>query len=415
MLTFEQKLKNYLTLTLQEGVNLQPGQVLSVSYAPTEVEIGRLTAEIAYQMGAKYVDYRIVDERMDAVQVRYAKDRFHLPHYFTARGEELLDGGGARLGIASHSEPDAFEGLDPADIQRLQNVNSERNKRLMEEGISGMRLNWCLISPPSLKWAKKVFPELSSDDAVSKLWDLIFGMTFADKAECLSLWKEHSDRLGRRAEKLTALGIEELHFEGPGTDLYVGLTPEAVFVGGRKATPKGLWFTPNIPTFEDYTTPDWRRTRGVVRITKPSIVHGRPVHGLRLEFKDGEVVNATAEENQDIYRALIATDPGASRLGEVALVGTDSPIHQSGVIFHHTLYDENAACHIATGRAYAVGVKGGREMSEDQLTALGVNNSKTHHDVMISDERVNVTAKCYGGETVKLIVNGAWVAEMLGV
>lgn len=237
-------------------------------------------------------------------------------------------------------------------------------------------------------------------------------MTFADQDDCLKLWSEHLDRLATRTAALDKMQIKELQFLNPklGTDLKVRLSPEARWVSGRKQTAQGLDVCLNIPTFEVFTTPDWRGTEGEVALTRPVMINGSLVEGLKLKFKDGEIVEVSGDKNVAAYEALINTagDPTAKRLGEVALVGIDSPIFQSGRVYQHTLYDENAACHIATGMAYTVGIQDGDKLTSDKLDKIGFNRqAKTHQDVMISDQNTTVLAD---GKAV--IENGEWIKEL---
>ena len=245
------------------------------------------------------------------------------------------------------------------------------------------------------------------------LWRDIFRMTFADQDDCLKLWSEHLDRLARRTEALNAMQIKTLQFknESNGTDLRVTLSDKACWVSGRKKTAQGIDVCLNIPTFEVFTTPDWRGTEGRVALTRPVMINGSLVEGLEVVFKDGEIVEVSGDKNVAAYEALIHTpgDPTAKRLGEVALVGVDSPIFQAGRIYQHTLYDENAACHIATGMAYTVGIENGDKLAPQELDKLGFNRqAKTHQDVMISDEHTTVLA-----DGKEIIVGGRWVDSLL--
>ena len=414
-LSFEQKLRNFTELLLREGVNLQPGQQLLINFDQSCCDMADAASEIAYEMGAKYVDLAYGSSRRDAAQISKARTNYRtfFPGYQAVRGDQLVDGRGAVLALRSQREPDLFAALDQTAIAAFMAAANDARKRMQEEGISGFGVNWCLACPPSPKWAQKVFPKLDEEAAVKSLWDQIFSMTFADQHDCLEKWRGHVQRLGRRAEILDSMGIRELHFTGNGTDLKVGLSERSQFLSGRKATPHGVEFCPNIPTFEAYTTPDWRRTEGVAVLTRPAIINGTKVTGLKITFEKGEVVDTQAETNVEAYRALIATDAGSRRLGEIALVGTDSPIYKSGLVFENTLYDENAACHFATGRAYLAALRDGDNMEPKELDACGYNNSKTHQDVMISNDSVDVTASLKNGERVPLIRKGAWEPRLL--
>lgn len=412
-LSFADKRRNLAELAVRLGVNLQPGQHLTISAEPTDLELAREVVRIAYECGASYVDLIIHDPLRDAMQIALAPedDRNFVPTYVTVRADQILDRKAARLGLRSQSEPQAFQGLNQQHVAAYSAAQMDAQRRLMIQGISGMRINWSLLGPPSPAWAAMVYPELDGQAAITALWEQIFSMTFADSPDCLNLWQEHLQRLRQRADALTRLQIRTLHFTGPGTDLRVGLSPDAVFLAGSKSTPDGIEFCPNIPTFEAYTTPDWRQTEGRVRLTRPAIINFMPVQDVELLFKGGEIVEVIGGKNIDAYRSLLDTDPGARRLGEVALVGTDSPIFRSGKIFYHTLYDENAACHIATGRAYAAALRNGQQRRRSDLEALGMNDSKTHQDVMISDEETTLVARCAGGGEVVLIERGAWTAD----
>jgi aminopeptidase len=224
-------------------------------------------------------------------------------------------------------------------------------------------------------------------------------------------WQEHNRRLRRRAEQLTALQIRELRFTGPGTDLTVGLSSRAIFKGGSDRTPAGHEFEPNLPTEECFTTPDFRRTEGVVTATRPFYVNGKLIKELIITFKNGAISGFSCSEGAATLEAYLQSDEGARRLGEVALVGIDSPIFESGLTFQEILYDENAACHIAVGSAYKGCLEGGASLSDDECCEVGCNVSSVHTDIMISSEEVDVQALLYSGETIDLLVRGRWVGE----
>ena len=222
------------------------------------------------------------------------------------------------------------------------------------------------------------------------------------------MWSKHNDTLHRRARELNALEIEQLHFTGPGTDLNVFLDKRARFKGGTDIGPHGEPFEPNIPTEECFTTPDCRKTSGVVRATRPFLVNGVLIEGLTIEFEKGEIKSFDAVKGAATFEEYLSSDPGARRLGEVALVGIDSPVFKSGRVFEEILFDENAACHIAVGSAYKFCLDGGSDLSKDELSEIGCNESSVHTDMMISDEHVSVTARTYRGEKVCLIKDGEW-------
>lgn len=409
--------RRYVELLVKQGVNVQPDQQVLVMADPSCLELVEMAAEFCYQRGARYVDTKIAVPRVARHHVLGASpDRLtFVPTHEAVRTDQIVDSGGAMIAFRSQDEPDLYEDFD-SDQQKLLNqmlvARREAVRRFREEGVLKRKVAWCLAGPPSPKWAQKVFPELTVEDAVEALWKDILGMTFADQEDCQALWSEHLDRLARRTQKLNSKAIKELHFLNPsvGTDLKVTLSPKACWVSGRKQTAQGIDVCLNIPTFEVFTTPDWRGTEGEVTLTRPVMINGSLVEGLKVKFQAGEIVEATAEKNLDAYQAMINTpgDPTAKRLGEVALVGVDSPIFQSGRIYQHTLYDENAACHIATGMAYTIGIHDGDILGPKELDELGFNRqAKTHQDVMISDENTTVLA-----DGREVIVDGHWVKEL---
>jgi aminopeptidase len=251
-----------------------------------------------------------------------------------------------------------------------------------------------------------VFPYLTPEAAEQELWRHLYSICRVSEGE--SEWKRLDSLLHKRRERLNALNISELHFRGAGTDLKVGLSPLAVFKGGSEIGGKGVPFQANIPTEEVFTTPDARKTDGVVSATRPFLVNGVMIKGLKMHFVKGELVEWTASEGQASLDAYLASDDGAKRLGEVALVGIDSPVYQSGVVFQEILLDENAACHIALGSAYKFCVEGGSDLALSALRDMGVNESSVHTDIMISDEKTSVAAQLADGSTVQLLENGRW-------
>lgn len=416
MKDFDNSLVRYVELLVKLGANVQPDQQVLIMAEPSCLHLAEIAAEFCYQRGARYVDVNISLPKVARHHLLLAPPNrlTYLPLHNTVRMDQLVDSNGALIALRSQDEPDLYEDLDEPQQKRLNQMlvaRREAVKRYREEGVLERRVGWCLGGPPSPKWAQKVFPTLSESNATRALWNDIFSMTFADHSDCLQLWSDHLDRLARRTALLDSKQIEKLRFinESNGTDLTVTLSDKARWVSGRKQTAQGVDVCLNIPTYEVFTTPDWRGTNGEVALTRPVMINGTLVEGLKIKFQDGEIVETSADKNGAAYDALINTagDPTAKRLGEVALVGVDSPIFQSGRVYQHTLYDENAACHIATGMAYTIGIENGDKLSPDELDKLGFNRqAKTHQDVMISDESTTVLA-----DGQEVIVDGAWVAE----
>lgn len=418
MSKLEQSQRRYVELLVKLGANVQPDQQVLIMSDPSCIPLVEMAAEFCYERGARYVDTKIAVPRVARHHVLGASpDRLnYVPVHETVRMDQIVDSQGVMIAFRSQDEPELYEDFD-ADQQKLLNqmliARRDAVRRFREEGVLKRKVAWCLAGPPSPKWASKVYPELDQAQAVEQLWSEILKMTFADQEDCLQLWSEHLDRLARRTRLLNQKQIKELRFLNPvmSTDLKVTLSPQACWVSGRKQTARGIDVCLNIPTFEVFTTPDWRGTEGEVGLTRPVMINGSLVEGLKLKFQAGELVEAEADKNLEAYQALINTpgDPTAKRLGEVALVGVDSPIFQSGKVFGHTLYDENAACHIATGMAYTIGIHSGDQKSPEELDRLGFNRqAKTHQDVMISDRTTTVLA-----DGQEIIVDGQWVPELL--
>ena len=410
-MNFSEKLEMYANLLVCHGMNVQPGQIVNIGSECCHKELVDLMCKAAYKRGAKYVnvDYSTPSTtRIRVQETQNVADLKFVPSYVVAKYDGFVDEGAAIVRLVGSEEPDSLADLPAQKVNDLQNSFRQSIKRYYVEGVGKSKVQWTVAAAATPKWGKKVFPELTEPEAYLALWDSIFAICRADRKDCLEFWDKHQNHLRMRAKKLTDLKINELHFKGRGTDLKVGLSPKAIFKGGGETATNGIDFEANIPTEECFTTPDFRLTEGKVRVTRPVLVNGKLVKDLHLEFSKGKIVNFTAKEGGEQFAAYIANDKGASYLGEVALVGIDSPIFQSGRIFEEILFDENAACHIAVGFAYRFCIEGGGNMSPAELEAVGCNDSTVHTDFMISSEEVDVVAKTAGGE-VPLITKGKWV------
>lgn len=409
---YNTNLDRYAELIVAHGLNIQPGQFVNLTGEIIHRDLLQRLVKAAYKRGAKYVNVDFIDPfHIRQRIIEGAKDEYlnYVPGFIPARFEEILDSGGAGLRLVGSEEPDCLEDLSPEKMNSMQLAIRQKLKRYYEEGIGKSKVHWTVAAASTPKWGKKVFPELTEEKACQALWNEIFKICRVDKPNFLELWKTHDNILQARAALLTNLKIKKLHFTGPGTDLKVYLSPKALFKGGGDTGPYGVHFEPNIPTEECFTTPDARMTEGYARVTRPFLVNGKMIKDLELTFKDGAIVDFKASEGAATFSAYIQSDPCASRLGEVALVGIDSPIYQSGRIFEEILLDENAACHIAVGFAYRFCLEGGEHLKAEELEALGCNTSHVHTDMMISSEEVGVAAETYDGRNVPLITNGRWV------
>lgn len=409
---FAARLDRYAKLLVCHGLNVQPGQCVNLTGEIIHRELLQKIAKEAYLRGAKYVNVDFVDPWHTHLRLTQSQsDNYHtfVPSFIQTKFEEVLDGKGAVLRLIGSEEPDCLSGIEPEKMNTMQLHLRQKLKRYYQEGVGKSKIHWTVAAAATPKWGKKVFPELSEEDACKALWNEIFKICRVDDPNYLQLWDKHDEVLQARAHGLTELKIEKLHFTGPGTDLAVYLSPKAIFKGGGDQGPHGVHFEANVPTEECFTTPDYRKTEGTARVTRPFLIHGTMIKGLEVTFKAGEITHFTAKEGEAAFAAYIQSDPGAKRLGEVALVGIDSPIYQSGRVFEEILYDENAACHIAIGFAYRFCIDGGALLDDASLASIGCNDSHVHTDMMISSEEVDVNALTYTGKQIPLIHKGKWV------
>jgi aminopeptidase len=408
---FTDQLQTYAELIVIHGLNVQPGQLVNISTEVIHQDLAILIAEIAYQHGARMVNIDFSDSRLARLRIleSAAEDLEYVPEYVSVKYRELVDQQAANLKLLGSEDPDLYAELDPKRMNTVRLHHHMAVKYFYDEGIGKSLVHWTVAAAATPKWGQKVFPNLEGLAAEAKLWEQILRICRADQPNCLALWKDHNKTLARRASQLTEMKIKTLHFQGPGTDLRVGLSPQAVFKGGTDTGPRKVEFEPNLPTEEVFTTPDWRTTEGTAQATRPFLINGKLIEGLTLHFEQGKIVDFQATQGAETFAEYTASDEGANRLGEVALVGIDSPIYQSGLVFEEILFDENAACHIAVGSAYKFCLAGGESMNEEQLAAVGCNESTVHTDMMISSEKVDVTAETYAGDRVPLLVQGAWV------
>lgn len=407
----QQYFKPYAELLVKVGLNVQPGQLVNIGAEAINRDLVVEIASAAYRAGAKFVSVDLADSRIARARILQSKPE-HLafvPRYITEKYSELVDERAANLKLVGGENPDILSDLDPKAINTARIAQYQAMKRFYDEGIFKSKVHWTVAAASTPGWAAKVFPGADPAEADRKLWEAIFKICRVDRSDPVAIWHDHHKTLQARAAKLTGMKIKQLHFTGPGTDLTVGLSAKAVFKGGGDIGPYGVEYEPNIPTEECFTTPDWRVTSGHVRATRPFFINGKLIEDLKIEFRGGEVAAFSARSGEATFAEYIGSDPGGKRLGEVALVGIDSPVFQSGLVFQEILFDENAACHIAVGSAYKFCLDGGDKMTQAELESLGCNESSVHTDMMISSEEVDVSAITYGGETIGLIQKGKWL------
>lgn len=387
---FDAQLDRYADLVVRVGVNLRPGQRLTVSTSLEGAPLARRIASAAYRAGSPYVTVLFSDT--EVAKIRFAEapeDSFsEVSLGRAAMFEGMAERGDAFVSIDA-SDPEAYANADPARVATARAAAQLAGKRYSEYTMSH-RIPWTIVAAAEPAWAAKVFPDASPDEAMATLWDAIFAATRVDLDDPVTAWRDHATTLQRRAKLLSERRYDALHLRGPGTDLTVGLPDGHLWTGGGTATPDGQRFIPNMPTEEVFTAPDARRVDGTVRASLPLAYSGRLIDGFSLTFEGGRVVRAKATIGQEVLDRLLDTDEGARRLGELALVSVDSPIFRSGLLFYETLFDENAASHLALGRAYRFAVEGGTEMSDEEAAEAGLNESLTHVDFMIGTQESDV-------------------------
>ncbi|MGX9687731.1 aminopeptidase [Deinococcus wulumuqiensis] len=408
-LSFDQKLHNYARLAVRVGLGVKPGQRVLVQSPVDAAPLARLIVREAYAAGAGFVDVRWDDDDVQLARFELAPDgSFEEISKWRVDAElETANAGGAVIAIRA-TDPNLLAKVDPERVATWQRALATYRKPYSLQVMTN-RLNWNLVSAPIPGWATLMFPDSGTEKAVEQQWDAIFAAVRADQPDPVALWEEHLANLKRRREVLTQKQYSALHFRGGETDLTVGLADDHLWGGGAADTPGGITFTANIPTEEVWTAPHRERVDGVVVSTKPLSYAGTLIDGIRIEFRDGRITGASAKQGEAALLKMIDTDEGSHRLGEVALVPHSSPISRSGLFFYNTLYDENAASHIAIGSAYRFNVVGGVDMTAEEFAAKGGNDSLTHVDWMIGSDQIDVDGITRDGNREPVMRAGEFV------
>ena len=401
-------LEKYARVIVEVGLNLQEGQRLFIAAEMNTAPLVREVTAKAYQNGCPLVTVLWADEKLKQIRHEFApRDSFE--EYATWISDGILENakrGDAYLSITG-LDPDLLSGYDP-ELIALELKTQAKHLKKAKEIISGNGVQWTVVCPPTPKWAAKIFPENSEAEAEEKLWGVMEKLCRLNYDDPVAVWQKHLSDLGKRHAYLTDKQFTALHFRGPGTDLKVGMPQNHIWKGGSGRTLDGVEFSANLPTEEVFSMPHREKVDGVVRSTKPLNYFGSLIEDFSLTFEKGRVVDFSAKKGKATLAKMIETDGGANMLGEVALVPHRSPISESGLVFYNTLFDENAACHLALGSAYRSCIEGGTEMSEDELAEAGVNDSLIHVDFMIGSGDVDIDGINADGSISPIMRNGEW-------
>ena len=402
-------LKQYARLIARTGANVQKGQSVLIVAGLDQPEFIELLAAECYRAGASEVEVEWRHQPLTRLAVRYksAKKLGEDKAWEEEKQKWQAENLPARIVVLSE-DPDGLTGINQAKYAKGMQARYQKLRPYIDAREN--REQWCIAAVPGVKWAKKVFPELPKGRAVEKLWEVILSCSRALEGDPEENWRLHNLELKARADRLNAMGLVSLEYRSAnGTDLKVGLIPEALFLGGAERCPvNGVLYDPNIPSEELFITPKAGSAEGIVHATMPLVFQGILIEDFWLRFEGGKVTELHAEKNEEALRTLVSMDEGAAMLGECALVPYASPIRESGILFYNTLFDENAACHLALGRGYSSNIRDYENYSLEELRAMGVNDSMVHEDFMIGSEDLSITGVTAAGERVAIFRDGGW-------
>ncbi|WP_304681189.1 aminopeptidase [uncultured Clostridium sp.] len=402
-------LKKYAMLAVNTGVNIKKDNILVITSPIETAEFARLIAKEAYNFGAKEVIVHYSDQQLTKIKLENSslETISDYPSWMAEGYNYYARQGACFISIAA-SDPDGLKGVSVEKIGESQKARTTALKEYYDNSMSN-KCRWCVLSVPTLSWAKKVFPNLSDEKALESLWDVIFKTVRVDTKDPIKAWENHNAYLEEKIKFMNDNNFKSVHLKSSnGTDLNIELPEGHIWAGGSEEDVKGIPFNANMPTEEIFTLPKKTGVNGIVYSSKPLSYSGNLIDNFSITFEDGRAIDFTAETGYDILKQMLESDEGAKYLGEVAFVPYNSPISNSKLIFFNTLFDENAACHLAFGRAYESCVKNADKYSEEELEKMGVNNSVIHVDFMIGTSDLEITGINKNGETIKIFSNGNW-------
>lgn len=407
---FDKNLEKYARLLVSNGINVQKGHTVVVTIDVDQAVLARLITKEAYALGAEEVIIQWTDDVIAREKYLHSPvERLEaVPEYKIAEMNYMLEHKASRLSVRS-SDPDALNGVNPETLSRVSRAMSIALQP-MRIATQANKVSWTVAAAAGEAWAKKVFPDAkTAEEAVDLLWDQIFKTCRVYEDDPVAAWKEHEEKLQAKASILNNEQFVALHYVAPGTDLTLGMPKNHVWESAGSLNAQGEYFIANMPTEEVFSAPDYRVADGYVTSTKPLSYNGNIIEGIKVTFKDGQIVDISAEKGNEVIKKLVEDNRGARGLGEVALVPDPSPISKSGITFFNTLFDENASNHLAIGSAYATSVKGGEKFeTEEELREAGLNRSDVHVDFMIGSKEMNIDGIREDGTRVPIFRNGDW-------
>lgn len=414
----QELLKKYAEAIVKVGLNLRKGQRLIINNStsrgvpPAGRALAHEVTKAAYAAGAKYVEVIWGDEEMQRIRLQNAPaDSFNeYPKFHINALMDMIKNGDALLTISAN-DPDAYAGLDSERVGVMQKSHLQ-NYAPVSAYTTRNAINWCVVASAAPAWAMKIFPDIKPDDAEEKLWEAIFETTRINQPDPVAAWMDHIQNLVKRGKYMQAKKYSALHYKAPGTDLTLGLPQGHRWIAARMPAENGVDFTANMPTEEIFTLPDRHRAEGTVTATFPLSYGGSLIEDFSATFKDGQIIKVNAKKNEAILQKIVDTDEGSTRLGEIALVPASSPIAKRGHLFYNTLFDENASCHLAIGRAYRFTLTGGEELTDEEFISAGGNVSLNHVDFMIGSPQMDIDGIKEDGTREPVMRAGEWAFDV---